>query len=124
VQDLLTPENLPATLTAFAAIITAIGGGVLWRSRKEPPKAGTQDAALTALAENTKAINSLVAAVQGMAEGLTNQNDHFDANNAMFKALIPAVSGIARDINDIRHDTADSKLHLSVIRDAANRRAP
>ena len=113
--DLLTPENLPATLTAFAGLITAIGGGVLWKVRKEPAKAGTSDAALAALAENTRA-------TLAMAEAMKAQNDHFGANNQMFRAMGPMVSGLARDIADIRHDTADSKSHLSGIKDALNRR--
>ena len=107
---LLTPENLPATLTAVSLIITAIGGVVLYRVQKEPPKAGSQDAAAVALAENTKALQS--------------QSANFEDNNDMFRAVLGRVDGMARDFAEVRHDMAESKGHLASIRDALNRRAP
>lgn len=107
---LLTPENLPATLTAVSLIITAIGGVVLYRVQKEPPKAGSQDAAAVALAENTKALQS--------------QSANFEDNNDMFRAVLGKVDGMARDFAEVRHDMAESKGHLASIRDALNRRAP
>lgn len=107
---LLTPENLPATLTAVSLIITAIGGVVLYRVQKEPPKAGSQDAAAVALAENTKALQS--------------QSANFEDNNDMFRAVLGKVDGMARDFAEVRHDMAESKNHLAAIRDALNRRAP
>ena len=107
---LLTPENLPATLTAVSLIITAIGGVVLYRVQKEPPKAGSQDAAAVALAENTKALQS--------------QSANFEDNNDMFRAVLGKVDGMARDFAEVRHDMAESKNHLASIRDALNRRAP
>ena len=108
--ELLTPENLPATLTAVSLIITAVGGVVLYRVQKEPPKAGSQDAAAVALAENTKALQS--------------QSANFEDNNDMFRAVLGKVDGMARDFADVRHDMAESKGHLASIRDALNRRAP
>ena len=108
--ELLTPENLPATLTAVSLIITAVGGVVLYRVQKEPPKAGSQDAAAVALAENTKALQS--------------QSAHFEDNNDMFRAVLGKVDGMARDFAEVRHDMAESKGHLASIRDALNRRAP
>lgn len=108
--ELLTPENLPATLTAVSLIITAIGGVVLYRVQKEPPKAGSQDAAAVALAENTKALQS--------------QSANFEDNNDMFRAVLGKVDGMARDFAEVRHDMAESKGHLASIRDALNRRAP
>ena len=107
--ELLTPENLPATLTAVSLIITAIGGVVLYRVQKEPPKAGSQDAAAVALAENTKALQS--------------QSANFEDNNDMFRAVLGKVDGMARDFAEVRHDMAESKGHLASIRDALNRRA-
>ena len=107
---LLTPENLPATLTAVSLIITAVGGVVLYRVQKEPPKAGSQDAAAVALAENTKALQS--------------QSANFEDNNDMFRAVLGKVDGMARDFAEVRHDMAESKNHLAAIRDALNRRAP
>lgn len=107
---LLTPENLPATLTAVSLIITAVGGLVLYRVQKEPPKAGSQDAAAVALAENTKALQS--------------QSANFEDNNDMFRAVLGKVDGMARDFAEVRHDMAESKGHLASIRDALNRRAP
>lgn len=108
--ELLTPENLPATLTAVSLIITAVGGVVLYRVQKEPPKAGSQDAAAVALAENTKALQS--------------QSANFEDNNDMFRAVLGKVDGMARDFAEVRHDMAESKSHLASIRDALNRRAP
>ena len=108
--ELLTPENLPATLTALSLIITAVGGVVLYRVQKEPPKAGSQDAAAVALAENTKALQS--------------QSANFEDNNDMFRAVLGKVDGMARDFAEVRHDMAESKNHLAAIRDALNRRAP
>ena len=105
---LLTPENLPATLTAVSLIITAVGGVVLYRVQKEPPKAGSQDAAAVALAENTKALQS--------------QSANFEDNNDMFRAVLGKVDGMARDFAEVRHDMAESKGHLASIRDALNRR--
>jgi len=110
VFELLTPENLPATLTAVSLIITAVGGVVLYRVQKEPPKAGSQDAAAVALAENTKALQS--------------QSANFEDNNDMFRAVLGKVDGMARDFAEVRHDMAESKGHLASIRDALNRRAP
>lgn len=107
---LLTPENLPATLTAVSLIITAVGGVVLYRVQKEPPKAGSQDAAAVALAENTRALQS--------------QSANFEDNNDMFRAVLGKVDGMARDFAEVRHDMAESKNHLAAIRDALNRRAP
>lgn len=108
--ELLTPENLPATLTAVSLIITAVGGVVLYRVQKEPPKAGSQDAAAVALAENTRALQS--------------QSANFEDNNDMFRAVLGKVDGMARDFAEVRHDMAESKNHLAAIRDALNRRAP
>lgn len=107
---LLTPENLPATLTAVSLIITAVGGVVLYRVQKEPPKAGSPDAAALALAENTRALNAMV-------EGLKGQNTHFADNNEMFKVLGPVLS-------DMKHDGSESRILLARICDALNRRAP
>ena len=108
--NLLTPDNLPATLTAISLVITAVGGVVLYRVQKEPPKAGSQDAAAVALAENTKALQS--------------QSANFEDNNDMFRAVLGKVDGMARDFAEVRHDMAESKGHLASIRDALNRRAP
>lgn len=108
--SLITPENLPHVLAAFGGLITAIGGLTVWRAWKEPPKPGSPDAAMLALAENTQAVRAMVEEMKG-------QNTHFADNNEMFKALGPVLS-------DMRHDGADSKEHLAAIRDALNRRAP
>lgn len=99
--SLITPENLPHVLAAFAGLITAIGGLTVWRAWKEPPKPGSHDAAMQAL--------------RAMADAMKSQNTHFADNNEMFKALGPVLS-------DMRHDGADSKEHLAAIRDALNRR--
>ena len=108
--NLLTPDNLPATLTAISLVITAVGGVVLYRVQKEPPKAGSPDAAALALAENTRALSAMV-------EGLKGQNTHFADNNDMFKALGPLLS-------DMKRDGAESRILLARICDALNHRAP
>ncbi len=114
-QELITPENLPAIMTAFGGILG--GGGIitLIKVRREPPKPGTPDAAAVAMVDLTKAMQEMVAAMRG-------QNDHFSDNNEMFKALGPVLSGMARDFAEVRHDTAENKANLAAIRDALNRR--
>lgn len=112
--SLITPENLPEILTAIGVIITAIGGMTLYRVQKEPPKLGTKDAVALALAENTRATLAMVDAMKG-------QNDHFADNNRMFKALGPLVGGMAKEFTDMRHETAESRILLALIRDALNR---
>jgi len=111
----ITDDNLPAVLTAIAAIIGAVGGITWWKVRSEPPRVGSPDAAAAALAENTKA-------VMAMVEAMKSQNTHFADNNDMFRAIGQKVDGMARDFTDIKHDTAESKGHLAAMRDALNRR--
>lgn len=106
--SLITPDNLPATLTAIGGLIGGGGLITLIRIRREPPRPGTPDAAAVALAENTKAL-------QAMADALDGQNGHFAANNKMFEAMGPMLGTIV-------HDTAENKSHLAAIRDAMNRR--
>lgn len=113
--QLLTPDNLAGVLTAVGMLITAIGGVILYRVQKDPPKPGTADAAIVALAENTKA-------TMHMADALKGQNTHFADNNEMFKAIAPHVATLARDMTDMRHDMAEAKAHLAAMRDALNRR--
>lgn len=114
-HDLVTPENLPAIMTALGGILG--GGGIitLIKVRREPPKPGSPDAAAVAMVELTKAMQEMVAAMRG-------QNDHFSDNNDMFKALGPVLAGMAKDFTEVRHDTTESKAHLAAIRDALNRR--
>lgn len=114
-MQLITPENLPGVLTAVFTFLG--GGGILtwWRIRREPPKPGSPDAAVAALAENTKA--------------LLSQSDQFKANNTLFSSVLALLTTMAkdfadarRDIAEIRHDMAEAKAHLAAIRDALNRR--
>ena len=103
--SLITPE----LLTAIGGLLGTGGVIALVRVWREPsPKPGSPDAAAVALAENTKALQSMV-------EAMKSQNTHFADNNEMFKALGPVLS-------DMRHDGADSKGHLAAIRDTLNRR--
>mgnify|MGYP001033088681 FL=1 len=115
--ELLTPENLPATLTAVSLIITAVGGVVLYRVQKEPPKAGSQDAAAVALAENTRASVTLAANMGTMTGQLGD-------NMRMFSATLEVVKAMAHDIAEARRAAEASRDHLAAIRDALNRRAP
>lgn len=110
-QELITPENLPAIMTAFGGILG--GGGIitLIKVRREPPKPGTPDAAAVAMVDLTKAMQEMVAAMRG-------QNDHFSDNNEMFKALGPPVASMGRDIEAVRMHTEN----LARILDALNRR--
>lgn len=100
-MSLLTPENLPAVLTAIGAIIAAFGGWTFVKSSREPPKPGTADALMVAMAQNTKA--------QEMMGG------QFGENLKLFSATLHATEQIARDIDAC-------KDHLAAIRDATNRR--
>jgi hypothetical protein len=121
VLSLITAENLPQILIAVGGVISAIGGITWWNVRREPPKVGSPDAAVLALVENTRAFTENTKALQTMAANMQAQNVHFGENNDMFKAMGSVVSGVARDISDMRHDTADNKSHLSAIRDTLNR---
>lgn len=114
-MSLITPENLPAVLTGLGALIAAAGGVTWWRVQKEPPKPGTPDAAVNALAENTRALLA-------MADAMKAQNTHFADNNDMFRAIGQKVDGMARDFTDMKHDASESKAHLAAMRDALNRR--
>ena len=113
--SLFTPDNIDKILIALAALVTAVGGLTLRKVMKEPPKPGSADAFAVALAENTRA-------VQDMASALKGQNDHFADNNDMFKALGPVLGGMAKDFTEMRHDGAESRILLALIRDALNRR--
>jgi hypothetical protein len=115
VLQLITPENLPGVLTAVFTFLG--GGGILtwWRIRREPPKPGSPDAAVAALAENTRALLA-------MADAMKAQNTHFADNNDMFRAIGQKVDGMARDFTDMKHDASESKAHLAAMRDALNRR--
>jgi len=114
-QELITPENLPAIMTAFGGILG--GGGIitLIKVRREPPKPGTPDAAAVAMVDLTKAMHEMVAAMRG-------QNDHFSDNNEMFKAMGPLVVTVAKELGEIRRETAEGRILLALIRDALNRR--
>lgn len=114
-QELITPENLPAIMTAFGGILG--GGGIitLIKVRREPPKPGTPDAAAVAMVDLTKAMQEMVVAMRG-------QNDHFSDNNEMFKAMGPLVVTVAKELGEIRRETAEGRILLALIRDALNRR--
>lgn len=113
--SLLTPENIDKVLIALAAMVTAVGGLTLRKVMREPPKPGTPDAVAVAMVDLTKAMHDMVEAMQG-------QNAHFADNNEMFKALGPTLGGMAKDFADTRHETAESRILLALIRDALNRR--
>lgn len=115
--SLITPENIDKILIAFGALITAVGGLTLRRVLKEPPKLGSPDAMAVAMAENTRAINEMVAALRG-------QNAHFEDNNDMFKALGPVLAGMAKDFTDVKLTVAESRILLALISGALNRRTP
>jgi len=114
---LLTPENLPATLTAVSLIITAIGGVVLYRVQKEPPKAGSPDAAAVALARNTDASNNL-------ASSMGTMTGQFGDNLRMFAATLEEVKDVSRNIEETRRAAESMSVTLTRILDALNRRAP
>lgn len=112
--SLITPENLPATLTAIGGLIG--GGGIItvariWRN--PTPKPGTPDATSVALVENTKAALKMEATMAAMVDAMKGQNNHFGDNNAMFRAMGPLVATLV-------HDMAECKAHLSSIRDRLN----
>lgn len=110
--SLITPE----ILTAIGGLLGTGGLIALIRVWREPSaKPGTPDAAMLALAENTKA-------VLAMAEAMKAQNTHFADNNSMFKGIGSEVAQMARDFADMKHDMAEAKAHLAAMRDALNRR--
>lgn len=109
------------TLESWTALIIAVGalvgtGGLvsLIRAWREPPKPGTPDAAVQALAENTRA--------------LQEQGAQFKDNNKLFASVIALLTTMAkdfadtrRDMADMKHDMAEAKAHLAAIRDSLNR---
>ncbi len=109
------------TLESWTALIIAVGalvgtGGLvsLIRAWREPPKPGTPDAAVQALAENTRA--------------LQEQGAQFKDNNKLFASVIALLTTMAkdfadtrRDMADMKHDMSEAKAHLAAIRDALNR---
>ena len=110
------------TLESWTALIIAVGalvgtGGLvsLIRAWREPPKPGTPDAAVQALAENTKA-------TRGMAEAMKGQNGQFAQNNGLFQQVVGLLTAILKSIDDLKHDTAECKAHLAAIRDELIRR--
>lgn len=112
---LLTPENLPAVMTAAAAILGAVGGITWWKVRSEPPKPGSADAAAVALVENTKASVTLAA-------NMGTMTGQFGDNLRMFSATLEVVKAMAHDIAEARRAAEASRDHLAAIRDALNRR--
>lgn len=113
--SLLTPENLPAVLTAIGTLIAAVGGVTLYKVHKEPPKIGTPDAAAMLLADNTKALLD-------MAEKMAGQNSQFDNNNKMFAEVIHHVADMAKDFAEARKEMTLAREHLAALREQGNRR--
>lgn len=99
--SLVTPENLASVLTGAGALLSAVGGWALWKTKKEPAPPGTIDATREALAENTAAINGMVG--------------QFADNNRLF-------SEILSEVRRMQHDMEAAREHLSAIRDGVNRR--
>lgn len=109
------------TLESWTALIIAVGalvgtGGLvsLIRAWREPPKPGTPDAAVQALAENTRA--------------LQEQGAQFKDNNKLFASVLALLTTMAkdfadtrRDMADMKHDMSEAKAHLAAIRDSLNR---
>lgn len=112
--QLITPENLPGILTAVGTILG--GGGILtwWRVRREPPKPGSPDAAVAALAENTRA-------TLAMADAMKAQNTHFADNNRMFGHITGAADEMVKDQAKILTEIQRLRENSDMIRDAANR---
>jgi hypothetical protein len=105
---LITPENLPAVLTAIGTLIAAVGGITWWRARGEPPKPGSPDAVVQAMTENTRALLA-------MADALKGQNAQFGDNNKLFGEVLHHVDSMAKDFTEARQ-------HLAAIREQGNRR--
>lgn len=108
--SLITADNLAAVVTAFGAVCSALGIGALWHIRKEPPKPGSMDALLVAMAENT--------AAQKVIGG------QFGANLELFKEANDAIGGVIAAINnntdvckDIRTENRAMREHLNALRD-------
>jgi len=106
--SLITPENLAGVLTAVAAVLSAVGGIVLWKGRKEPAPAGTIDATREALAENTAALREMGA--------------QFMDNNKLFSDVLMIVRDMAKDAEATREHLNAIREHLNAIRDNFSRR--
>ena len=108
--SLITPENLPGVLTAILAALSGVGGWTLWKAKGEPPKAGTLDALLVAMAENTAAQRAI--------------GGQFGANLKLFEEANDGIGGVVSAINgqtdvlkDIRTENRAMREHLNALRD-------
>lgn len=114
-MSLLTPENLADVLVGLGALLSAIGGWTLWRSRKEPPESGTPDAFKAALMENTWATKKLAEVFEGMEH-------QFTENNKLFGQTLSLTDAILFEIRESRRELNLMREHLSALRDASNRK--
>jgi hypothetical protein len=100
---LITPDNLPAVLTAIGAVLSGVGGWTLWKVRREPPAAGTLDALLIAIAENTAAQRAI--------------GGQFGANLKLFEEANEGIGGVVEVLKDIRTENRAMHEHLNALRD-------
>ena len=82
---------------------------ILARARKEPPKIGTPDAAVAALAANTAATEKLVAL-------MTVQNGSFGENLTQFRAVVTLFHELMVETRALRSASESMRDHLNVMR--------
>lgn len=109
-QPVITGSPLADVLIAGGTALAAVLGVVLARARKEPPKPGTPDATVAALAENTSATNQLIGL-------MSIQNGQFGENLTQFRAVVALFHDMLSETRAIREAVQSSKEHLNVIRE-------
>jgi len=114
-MPLITPDNLAEVLVALGALLSAIGGWTLWRSRKESSESPSADSAKLALLENTWAVKRLT-------ELFASMDNQFEDNNKLFAQALVGVNAILFEQRESRRELNAIREHLSVIRDNQNRK--
>lgn len=107
---MITGSPLADVMIAAGTALAAVLGVILARARKEPPKPGTPDASVVALAENTAATKQLIGL-------MTVQNGHFGENLTQFRAVVALFHDMLTETRAIREAVQASKEHLNVIRE-------
>lgn len=109
-QPMITGSPLADVMIAAGTALAAILGAILMRARNEPPKPGTPDAVVAALAANTAATEKLVALMAAL-------NGSFGENLTHFKAVVNMFHEMLTETRAIREAAQSSKEHLNFIRE-------
>lgn len=109
-QPMITGSPLADVLIAAGTALAAILGAILMRARKDPPKPGTPDAVVMALAANTAETGKLVTL-------MASQNGSFGENLTHFKAVVNLFHDMLAETRAMREATQAARDHLNVMRE-------